>query len=401
MRREKVKNRLGWAAAFAAVSLLAGCASVERPQKEPQDLAVVRRADDLERAVELRRLMDKFLARAEAKASAAREAGKGAAPATLDLLVISGGGDWGAFGAGVLKGWGRARGESARPQFDVVTGVSTGALIAPFAFLGDDASIDRIVNLYRNPRKDVAVSRGWLFFLPNNPSFYILPGLEGELRTALDRPMIERIAAAEASGRGLLVNTTNIDLGGMRVWDIIAESRAALASGDEDHVHQILLASAGIPAVFPARGIGEHLYVDGAITGNIIYAGRPRENESFPELWKAKHPGVPLRIRYWVIFNNQFRFPPQVTRERWPDIMGRATIMATQTSTVNSMRHLFAMAELAKIKHNVDIEVRVIAVPEEWAPRQPGTFVKEVMNDLADLGERMGADPASWRTDPP
>jgi hypothetical protein len=397
-----VKNRLRWAAAgIAAVSMFIGCASVERPQKELQDLIAVRRADDLVRAVELRRLMDKFLKRAEAKADAARKAGKGAAPATIDLLVISGGGDWGAFGAGVLKGWGRAPGESARPQFDVVTGVSTGALIAPFAFLGDDASIDRIVELYRNPRKDVAVSRGWLFFLPNNPSFYVLPGLERELRTALDRPMIERIAAAETSGRGLLVNTTNIDLGGMRVWDLIAESKAALASGDEDHVQQILLASAGIPAVFPARGIGEHLYVDGAITGNIIYAGRPRENESFPELWKAKHPGVPLRIRYWVIFNNQFRFPPQVTPERWPDIMERATIMATQTSTVNSMRHLFAMAELVKLKHNMDIEVRVMAVPDEWVPSQPGTFVKEVMNELADLGERMGADPGSWRTDPP
>jgi hypothetical protein len=378
-----------------------GCASVERPQKEPQDLAAVRRADDLERAVEFRRLVDRFIARAEAKAEAARKGGKGTAPVTIDLLVISGGGDWGAFGAGVLKGWGHVSGELARPQFDVVTGVSTGALIAPFAFLGDDQSIERIVQLYRNPQKDVAVSRGLLFFLPNNPSFYVLPGLERELRTALDRPMIERIAAAEASGRGLLVNTTNIDLGGMHVWDIIAESKAALASGSEDHVQRILLASAGIPGVFPARGIGEHLYVDGAITGNILYAGRPRAHESLPELWKAKHPGVPLRIRYWVIFNNQFRFPPQVTPERWPDIIGRATIMATQTSTVNSMRHLFAMAELVKLKHNVNIEVRVIAVPDEWVPAQPGTFVKEVMNDLADLGERMGADPASWRTDPP
>jgi hypothetical protein len=395
-----VKNLLRLVTAVTIVPMLAGCASVERPQRKVEDLVAVRRADDLARAVELRRLMDKFMARAEAKASAVRKGGKGAEPATVDLLVISGGGDWGAFGAGVLKGWGRVPGNMARPQFDVVTGVSTGALIAPFAFLGDEASIERIVDLYRNPREDVAVSR-WLFFLPQNPSFYVLPGLERELRTALDRPMIERIAAADATGRGLLVNTTNIDLGGMHVWDIIAESRAALASGNEDRVRQILLASAGIPGVFPARGIGEHLYVDGAITGNILYAGRPRANESFPELWKAKHPGVPLRLRYWVIFNNQFRFPPQVTPERWPEIIGRATIMATQTSTVNSMRHLFALAELAKLRHNVDIEVRVMAVPDEWVPPQPGTFVKEVMNELADLGERMGADPASWRTDPP
>jgi hypothetical protein len=49
----------------------------------------------------------------------------------------------------------------------------------------------------------------------------------------------------------------------------------------------------------------------------------------------------------------------------------------------------------------VEIEVRVMAVPDEWVPPKPGTFVVEVMNELADLGEKMGADPASWRTDPP
>jgi hypothetical protein len=107
------------------------------------------------------------------------------------------------------------------------------------------------------------------------------------------------------------------------------------------------------------------------------------------------------RLRYWIIFNNQFRFPPQVTQERWPEIMSRATIMATQTSTMNSMRHLYAQAELAHLKHNADVEVRVMAVPDAWVPPKPGTFQKEVMNALADLGERMGADPASWRTEPP
>ena len=107
------------------------------------------------------------------------------------------------------------------------------------------------------------------------------------------------------------------------------------------------------------------------------------------------------RVRYWVIFNNQLRFPPQVVRDRWPDIMGRTTIMATQTSTLNSLRHLFTMAEVARLKYKADIEVRLMAVPEDYLPSKPGTFVKEVMNELADLGERMGADPASWITQAP
>ena len=392
------------ATAMVVASMLAsGCTSVDkRPDRTMEDLVAARNTDFAARRAETRALMGRLLKRAEDKVDAFAKAGPGAAPPTIDVLVISGGGDWGAFGAGVLKGWGRVKGELARPEFDVVTGVSTGALIAPFAFLGDDQSIERIVHLYRNPKTDVAVSRGWFFFLPNNPSFYLLPGLERDLRTALDRPMIERIAAAAGTGRELVVNTTNIDFGDMHAWDIVAEANKALASGNDDRVHGILLASAGIPGIFPARGIGDYLYVDGAITGNILYGGRAREDESLPALWRAKYPGVPMpRMRYWIIFNNQFRFPPQVTQERWPDIMGRATIMATQTSTMNSMRHLYAMAEIAKLKRNVELEVRVMAVPDEWVPPKPGTFVAEVMNNLADLGEKMGANPASWLTEAP
>jgi hypothetical protein len=376
--------------ALTLAALAAGCAAVEeRPARSMEDLVASRRADDREREAMQHALMDKFLARAATRP-------------TLDFLVISGGGDWGAFGAGVLKGWGRVKGDMARPHFDVVTGVSTGALIAPFAFLGDDESIERIVRLYRNPQKDIAVSRGWLFFLPDNPSFYTLPGLERDLRAALDRPMIERIAAEGAGGRGLLVNTTNVDLGDSHPWDLIAAATAALAANREEDVHRILLASAGIPGAFPARRIGHYLYVDGAITGNILYGGETREDQSLLGRWQQAHPRrPPPRMRYWVIFNNQLRFPPQVTRERWPDIISRTGIMATQTSTVNSMRHLYATAQIAKLKHGADVQVRLISVPDDWVPSKPGTFDKDVMNELADLGERMGADPKSWRTDPP
>jgi predicted acylesterase/phospholipase RssA len=383
--------------------LRTGAASSSSGEEEPWVSKIAaRQADDAARADESRRLGTALLHRAERKVEDSRKGTAATPRPTLDLLVISGGGDWGAFGAGVLKGWGRVAGDLARPQFDVVTGVSTGALIAPFAFLGDDESIERIVQLYRHPQADWTKSRGLVFFWPSNPSFYALPGLEREMRKTLDRGMLERIAAEDATGRALIVNTTNVDFGDMHAWNVIAEAKAAVASNDADRVHRILLASAGIPEVFPAQEIGGSLYVDGAITGNILYGGRVREEESFPVRWRATHPGVPVpRLRYWIIFNNQFRFPPQVTQERWPDIMGRATIMATQTSTVNSMRHLYAHAEIVRLKHNADVEVRVLAVPETWVPPKPGTFVKEVMNALADLGERLGADPASWRTEPP
>jgi len=398
--RKKMRRSLMFVMMVVIGTTLIGCASVEkRPDRKVDELFAARKADDAERAKETRQLMQMLLDRVERESEAAAEGKKVTKWRTIDVLVISGGGDWGAFGAGVLKGWGQVKGDMARPQFDVVTGVSTGALIAPFAFLGDDQSYDRVVQMYRRPQKDWATTRGTLFFWPSNPSFYSLPGLEREVRTAVDRAMLEKIAAQYGNGRGLVVNTTNIDLGENHAWNIVVEAKKALANNDPNWVHQILLASAGIPGIFPARDVGDYLYVDGAITGNILYGGKAG---SLPDLWEERHPGVPMPLmRYWVIFNNQFRFPPQVVQERWPDIMGRATIMSTQTSTVNSMRHLFALAEIANLKHSGEVQVRVMAVPEEWVPPKPGTFDTEVMNNLADMGEKMGADPSNWRTTPP
>src|SRR6185503_17797660 len=116
--------------ALGGVAVL-GCATPpERARRGIDELWAYRRGEDVTRANELNALTERFLARIAAKA-------RGGQPPTIDILIISGGGDWGAFGAGFLKGWARVNGEMARPQFDIVTGVSTGALIASFACFGD------------------------------------------------------------------------------------------------------------------------------------------------------------------------------------------------------------------------------------------------------------------------
>jgi len=65
------------------------------------------------------------------------------------------------------------------------------------------------------------------------------------------------------------------------------------------------------------------------------------------------------------------------------------------------LRHVYAMAEISRLKRHADVEVRRVAIPGDWAPPKPGVFVPETMRDLADLGERMGTDPSSWQSDPP
>jgi predicted acylesterase/phospholipase RssA len=393
-------SRRNAAIALTAALLMSigfGCSSATRPPRTREQLLELRRKHDEQLAESTKAFTAKLLDRVKARYDA--DPGK---PVTVDLLVISGGGDWGAFGAGFLKGWEKVQGPLAKPEFDAVTGVSTGALISPFAFLGDEKSIDTVETLYRNPQPDWVKKRLPLYFLPNNQSFATVPGLERELKARIDDQMIKRIADESAKGRFLAVNTTDVDDGGMWVWDVGTEAERAVKTGESERVRQILLASAGIPGAFPFREIDGTIYVDGGITANILYGGRVREDQSLPAQWAAKYPGTPVpTIRFWVIFNNQIRPNPQLTEPNWPGVIARSIEMATRAATVTSIRHLFAQAEISRLKRGGVFEVRIVAVPDDWVPPVQGTFVKETMNSLADLGERMGANPSSWRTESP
>ena len=383
--------------------LLGGCGhAMTRPEVDRQKLLKLRSASDAEFTASGERIIVRLLQRTKSEYD--RRAAAGQPPPVIDILIVSGGGDWGAFGAGFLKGWLKvpAQHPLAKPEFDAVTGVSTGALIAPFAFLGDERSIDEIVNLYRNPGVDWVKQRGMLFFLPDNISFAEVPGLEREMREHITMDLVRRVAAAGADGRLVAVNTTNLDDASSRVFDLGADAQRAVNENNLDRIHNVMLASAGIPGAFPFRMIDGELYVDGGVTGNIIYGGRISEDRSLPALWQKAYPDLPIpKMRFWVIFNNQFRPVPVVTPPNWPSVIQRAMETSTRAATATAVRHLFALNEISRLKRKADIEVRIVSIPADWFPPVPGTFIKESMNNLADLGEKMGADPASWSTEPP
>src|SRR5262245_52800384 len=398
------RRRRGVAVSVLAGLVLGGCSpAMTRPPVTQPELLALRTRDDEQATATGRAILGRVLERTKAEYDQYTAGGR-QTPPVIDILIISGGGDWGAFGAGFLKGWQQvpAQHPLAKPAFTAVTGVSTGTLIAPFAFLGDAQSIDEIVTLYRNPESDWVKQRGILYFLPNHISFAEVPGLEREMRNHITLTMLRRIAQAGADGRLLAVNTTDLDTGMSRVFDLVAEAQHAAASGQVDRVHNIMLASAGIPGAFPFRMIDDELYVDGGVTGNIIYGGRIAEEDSLPALWQHAYPTLPIPpIRYWVIFNNQFRPVPQVTEPNWPAVVQRSLETSTRAATATALRHLFAMAEISRLKRKADIEVRIGSIPGDWSSPVPGVFIKETMNNLADLGTKMGADPASWSTEPP
>lgn len=169
------------------------------------------------------------------------------------VLAISGGGANGAYGAGLLKGWSA---EGSRPVFKVITGVSTGALIAPYAFLGSkyDADLEKLYTTMST--KDVMSSKGHFGALFGNSLANNRP-LDKKIAGILNQDLLDKIATEHKHGRRLLVGTVNLDAQRFVIWDM----GAIAARGDADLFRRVIIASAAIPVVFPPSIF--HVKVDG------------------------------------------------------------------------------------------------------------------------------------------
>lgn len=389
------------AASLVAGVGLGGCAA-QRPSLTPRQLGELREHEVQQLRTEVVVLSAKVVRRMQAEqdeAEAARARGETPEPPTLDVLAISGGGDWGAFGAGVLRGWRKLQGADAMPQFDVVTGVSTGALIAPFAFLGDDSSIEQIVNLYSNPRDSWIELRDLFVFLPWRQSFMSTEGLRGDVEAQLSPEMIQRIAGEAAKGRSLLIGTTNLDLGTTRVWRLGEETRRVSSAEDAERVYDILMASAAIPGVFPPVVIDGALYVDGGVTSNVLLGANLRADESIVGSWRRTFPGRPMpRMRFWIIVNNTLADEPSIVKPTWPSITSKSLLVSTRSATRAMLQAFLLQAELLRRTEGVEIEARFLQVPDDFKPPVEGSFQAPTMRELVRLGEELGSDPQNWRT---
>jgi predicted acylesterase/phospholipase RssA len=319
--------------------------------------------------------------------------------AALDVLVLSGGGDFGAFGAGFLQGWGNvADAKARRPDFDAVFGTSTGALLAPLAYVGTEASLKVGADLYSDPPADLVEQNGLLPILPWNESLMKPTGLRRTLEQQLTPEMLAELRAGLKASRALACATTNVDFGTFRPLDLLA------AAGEDDATfrHAIverLLASSAIPAVFPPIEFEGSLYVDGGATANIWAVRDQSQPDSVLQQWIRANPGkTPPKIRIWVIVNNQL-FPRNGDAKReWIDLAGRGVSIMLRSTMLKDMK-LTAYAALQVDKEMPgEVEFRFVAIPDEWEPPVKGSFKKETMQALVDLGRKMGADPASWRS---
>ncbi len=214
-----------------------------------------------------------FRAKIAAQAAAKRGAAPGAVGAEPHrILSVSAGGAWGSFSIGFLEGWGDNGGQP-RPKFDVVTGVSTGSMIAVAIFLGDPAVIAKVRTLYANlTERDVYTQRSAVALLSSTSLFDTAP-LRAKLDALLTDSLVEALAA-ENRHRTLAVMATNLDSGVPEVFDLthIAANPALTAAEKHQAIVSALMASSAEPVAFPPELIKGNLYVDGGVRIHAFFA---------------------------------------------------------------------------------------------------------------------------------
>jgi len=325
------------------------------------------------------------------------------APFVYDILILSGGGAKGAFGSGFLEGWGAiTSGSHARPEFDMVTGVSTGALIAPFAFIGTDEAYASVVEFYANPNPRWVRKRKPITLLPSRVSMMNTCHLYDTIREIVGLSIAEAIAKGAAEDRLILIGASNLDVGAGRIFDLGREAQEALSSGQLDRIHSILLASAAIPGAFPPIEMDGMYYADGGATSNLFIANFPGPDGPVAR-FKARHPEAPLpKVRIWAVVNQQLQPQHAVTPPRWIKISGRALNTLTSTSQLFALSWLKDMARQATVERGLDSELYIVSIPRD-APEKTTKemFDQQHMRALQELGREMGADPSSWQTEIP
>jgi hypothetical protein len=395
MRRTGIAPSCRWPLVLSALAWAGGC-TASRPQADEPVLVQRRESAVADQQQLLEGVLDKLVTRLESQAPS--DAQTGPAEPTLDLLLISGGGEYGAFGAGFLSGWGQVDDPAfKRPAFDIVCGVSTGAIIAPFAFAGTSEAYDRIEWFYRHPEPDWIELRDWFSFLPWRPSLFSNDGIRKSLEKAVSPRIVRQVAARSSTGSALLVAATDLDNGAMVLMDLGSECEDAVQIGSRQRALSVLLASSAIPAAFPPVPLDNGLYADGGITSIPLSQADLNPPRAIIDRWRQNNPGAkPPLIRYWVLLNIRIQAPPAYVEPQWSSV-GEAALQATiRSSTWLQARLLAAQLDYLNAKGWARCELRVASIPEDWRPLVEGEFHARNMNQLADLGRQMGANTGSW-----
>jgi predicted patatin/cPLA2 family phospholipase len=312
---------------------------------------------------------------------------------TSSLLALSGGGDNGAFGAGVLNGW---TATGTRPEFLLVTGISTGALIAPFAFLGP--KYDAVLrDLYtRNQRADILSIRKWWAILTEDAVADTTP-LRMQLQKHIDQAFLDEIALEYDKGRELWISTTNLDAHQRVIWNM-TKLAASKHPRSLALFHDVMLASAAIPGAFPPvmidvelNGIPyQEMHVDGGIMAQVfVYPPNVK-------LADLSHSQDGERERQLYVLMNTRMDPNWAQTQRSVlSIAGRAISSMIHTQGVGDLYRIYLTAQRDQVQFNLT------HIPEDFLHDHPEEFDNTFMQALYARGYQQAVSGQAWKKQPP
>jgi len=315
----------------------------------------------------------------------------------LDILLLSGGGQHGAYGIGFLRGW-RSRTDAPMPRFDLVTGISTGGLQAPFALLGTEAALDQASTLYRSATSDFAPTFDKLFWLRRTGGVVNTKRYQGMIEREMDTRMADQLQTSFAEGRQLVIGTTDFDLGIGQIWDIGHELTAT--SDGLDRVQKILLATSAIPGIFPPVMIDGHVHADGGIVSNALAVLDFEGYRKLAARLAALGVEQPVTVRIWVLVNMWTH-----SRSVAVDPSSRSAI--SQRSNVlmfwnHQLQYLAGLKDMTRAVNaevpGLRLEMRYTAIPSEFSS-EPGAadlFNGEWMTRIEQFGFERAQSDKPW-----
>jgi len=312
-------------------------------------------------------------------------------------LSLSGGGDHGAFGAGFLKGWSEA---GTRPTFKIVSGISTGALIAPFAMLGSEYDGALQAAYTTVSASDIYTSKSllgayWRESLADNHPLEIL------VHETVNDEVIDAIAQAHRNGQRLFIGTTNLDAQRPVIWNmgLVANSGHPRAY---DIFRQILVASAAIPVLFPpvyidvesSGEVYEEMHVDGGTVGQMFFLGASIGWRKV--LSEASGIDDPVdRSTLFLIVDGEVDPEAEQVRRRLISITNRTISTLVKVSAWSALYRMYLHSEADGYRF------QYVGLPEDYEPTSSQPYNPADMQRMFDIGFDMGRSGEGWRTRPP
>lgn len=320
----------------------------------------------------------------------------------VNALALSGGGEDGAFGAGILCGWSKT---GTRPTFRLVTGISTGALMAPFAFLGSayDPQLKKAYTTMSD--KDIYKPYSIFSILLSLANIHPLSSLADNkplinlVSKLIDESVLKKIAAEHLKGRRLLIGTTQINAQRLVIWNM----GAIAASGSPqalDLFRKIMVASASLPASFPpqfftveaAGAKFNEMHVDGGIAAQVMLF----ENALTLFSREGNMLNGHKRIRKLYIIRNQKVYPEwQDVKPQMKYIAVRAIDSLTKSQGIGDLFRLYTYSQ------RDGIEYHLAYIPKDFNEKSKSEFDTIYMNKLFARGFDMGRAGYVWQKYPP